>query len=86
MFQENLTWRTFADPGGINAKWNAGSPTYYIIDPKGVIRYKWAGSPAAKNIDAALDRLIEEAGKDQPPQALPKPLVDAWKEAGAEVC
>ena len=69
MEKENLNWRSFADQGAINAKWNAGTPTYYVIDPKGVIRYKWAGSPGEKAIDAALQKLIQEAernGKNPP--------------------
>jgi peroxiredoxin len=65
MEKEKLTWRTFADPqSAINDKWNAGSPTYYVLDPKGVIRYKWMGSPGAKAIDAALEKLIQEAEGD----------------------
>ena len=59
--KENLTWRSFSDPGPINAKWNATTPTYYVIDPKGVIRFKWSGSPGEKAIDTALLELIKEA-------------------------
>jgi hypothetical protein len=67
MDKEKLPWRSFADPGALGqgpiaTKWNSpGTPTFYVIDPKGVIRYKWVGSPGAKAIDAALDRLIQEA-------------------------
>ncbi len=67
MDKENLTWRTFADPGAISAKWNAGPATYYIIDAKGLIRYK--PGPIAKDIDAALEELIQAAegnGKNTP--------------------
>jgi hypothetical protein len=66
MAKERLTWRSFADPGplgqgAIAAKWNLpGTPTFYIIDPRGVIRHKWVGSPGEKAIDAALDKLIKE--------------------------
>ncbi len=69
MDQEKLNWRSFADQGAINAKWNANTPTFYVIDHKGVIRYKWVGSPGAKAIDAALDKVIQEAegnGKQTP--------------------
>jgi hypothetical protein len=75
MDKEKLNWRSFADPGALGqgaiaAKWNLpGTPTYYVIDPKGVIRYKWVGSPGEKAIDSALDMLIKEAegyGKDPP--------------------
>ena len=40
--------------GVVVDKWKpAGTPSFYIIDPEGVIRYKWAGAPGAKAIDAA---------------------------------
>ena len=75
MTREQLTWRSFADPGGlgqgaITVRWNLpGTPTLYVLDPKGVIRHKWVGSPGAKAIDAALEKLIQEAdeaGKKPP--------------------
>jgi hypothetical protein len=60
--KENLTWRSFADAGDIAAGWNlSATPTLYVLDSKGVIRYKWVGAPGAKAIDAALEKLIEEA-------------------------
>jgi peroxiredoxin len=61
MAKENLNWRTFSDAGAITAKWNAGTPTYYVIDAKGVIRHKWIGSPGAKAVDEALETLVREA-------------------------
>jgi peroxiredoxin len=69
--KEKLTWRSFADPdGNIAASWNlSATPTLYVIDPKGTIRHKWVGSPGAKAIDAALEKLIQEAdeaGKKPP--------------------
>ena len=36
--------------------------TYYIIDAKGLIRY--SPGPVAKDIDAALEMLIQEAERD----------------------
>jgi hypothetical protein len=69
MKKENVTWRTFADPGdagqgAIAGRWNlTNTPTLYVLDPKGVIRYKWIGAPGEKAIDAALDKLIKEAGR-----------------------
>jgi len=66
MQKHELNWRSFADKGTINAKWNApGTPGYYVIDHKGVIRHKWVGNPGEKAIDAALEKLIEEAKKDE---------------------
>jgi hypothetical protein len=66
MDKENLTWRTFADPGSISAKWDAGPATYYVIDAKGLIRSK--PSPVAKEIDAALEKVIQEVGQKLPPK------------------
>ena len=62
MTKENLSWRSFVDQGAIAAKWKpAGTPTFYLIDPTGVIRYKWAGAPGEKVMDAALEKVIEAA-------------------------
>lgn len=67
MDREKLNWRSFADRGAIGAKWNAaGTPTLYLIDHQGLIRYKWLGSPGEKAIDAALEKLLKEAeGKEK---------------------
>ena len=67
MNKEKLPWRSFADPGplgggAIASKWNVtATPTWYVIDHLGVIRYKWVGSPGEKAIDAALEKIIQEA-------------------------
>ena len=72
MDKEKLTWRSFADPGAlgqgaITAKWNLpGTPTFYVLDPRGVIRHKWVGSPGEKVIDRALELLISKAEKPGP--------------------
>jgi len=70
MVKENLNWRSFVDTGVIGNKWKpAGTPSFFVIDPKGVIRNKWAGAPGAKAIDAALEKLIQETtgnAKDVP--------------------
>jgi peroxiredoxin len=61
MDKEELNWRSFADKGEIVGKWNlSGTPTFYVLDHKGVIRYKWVGAPGEKAVDAALERLIRE--------------------------
>ncbi len=73
MEKEKLNWRSFADQGAIASKWNVSStPTYYVIDHKGVIRYKWLGrpGPGERAIDAALGKLIQEAERDA--KKLPK--------------
>jgi hypothetical protein len=70
MDKEKLNWRSFAVGDTISARWNnPGTPLYYVIDPKGVIRYKWFGSPGEKAIDTALEKLTREAegnGKGTP--------------------
>ena len=61
MEKENLNWRSIADQRIIAPKWSArGTPTYYIIDHKGVIRNKWIGYPGVKAIDTALEKLIKD--------------------------
>ena len=61
MEKENLNWRSFAYQEAINAQWNPGTPGYYIIDHKGMIRHKWVGHPGEQAIDGALEKLIKEA-------------------------
>ena len=65
--KEKLTWRSFVDAGNAGAgpiatRWNlSATPTFYLIDHKGVIRHKWAGPPDAKVLDAALDKVLKAA-------------------------
>ena len=69
MDKEKLNWRSFAHQEAINAQWNPSTPSYYVLDPKGVIRYKWVGAPGEKAIDTALEKLLAEAegsGKGAP--------------------
>ena len=78
MDKEKLPWRSFADPRGekdegfrgpVCEHWNLeGTPTLYLIDHKGVIRYHWLGGPGDKVIDAAIARLLKETeeGDKQP--------------------
>ena len=69
MEKEKLPWRSFVDLGNagtgpISVKWNfPATPTFYLIDHKGTIRHKWTGAPGEKVMDAALEKLIEAAGK-----------------------
>ena len=68
--KERITWRSFVDAGNAGAgpiatRWGlSATPTLYVIDHQGVIRYKWAGAPGEKVMDAALEKLIEAAEKD----------------------
>src|SRR5262245_40391231 len=61
--RENMTWRSFFDGGGtegpIATTWNvSGWPTIYVIDQKGVIRFK---NVREKQLDEAVDALLAEA-------------------------
>ena len=61
MEKEKLNWRSVSSRA-VAGKWSArGTPTYYVIDPKGVIQFKWVGYPGAKTIDTALEQLIQAA-------------------------
>jgi len=64
MAKENLNWRSWASQA-VTAKWSAGTPTYYVLDPKGVIRNKWVGNPGERTMDTALEKLIEEAERGE---------------------
>jgi hypothetical protein len=70
MDREKMNWRSFAVQETILEQWNnPGTPMYYVLDPRGVIRHKWVGYPGEKALDAALEELIREAertGKDAP--------------------
>ena len=45
MVKENLNWRSFVDTGVIGNKWKpAGTPSFFVIDPKGVIRNNRCGA------------------------------------------
>lgn len=64
MVKENITWRSTANQEAINKNWNSpGTPVYYVLDPAGVIRYKWVGYPGAKALDAGLEKQIRAAEK-----------------------
>ena len=69
MDKEQLNFRSFTDTadgeglGVISSAWNLmGTPTLFVLDHKGVIRYRWLGSPGEKAIDESINRLLKEAG------------------------
>jgi thiol-disulfide isomerase/thioredoxin len=66
--KRKLSWPSLWDPasdeesGPIAGKWNVKAyPTLYIVDAKGVIRYKYIGVPEEEVIDDAVDALVKEA-------------------------
>ncbi len=65
---ENITWRSFWNGregtlGPIASRWNVqGWPTIYVLDHKGVIRFK---NPRGEvKLDAAIDQLLAELEQD----------------------
>jgi hypothetical protein len=71
MDKEKLNWRSFAEKrddegmGKITGTFNLqGTPTLFVLDHKGVIRYRWLGSPGDAKINSAIDTLIKEAEKE----------------------
>src|SRR6266508_3280597 len=73
MDKEQLNFRSFTDTadgeglGVIRSAWNLmGTPTLFVVDHKGVIRYRRLGIPDKEAIDAVLNKLIKEAeGNDK---------------------
>ena len=68
MDKEHLNFRSFTDTaagdglGVIGSAWNLfGTPTVFVLDPKGVIRYRQIGIPDKKAIDVVVYKLIKEA-------------------------
>jgi hypothetical protein len=60
--RENITWRSWWDGGStsgpIATKWNVrGWPTIYVLDHKGVIRYK---NTRGEAMDEAVEALLKE--------------------------
>ena len=64
--REKLNWRSFVIRETTREQWNnPGTPMYYVIDHRGVIRSKWFGYPGEKAIDTALEKLIPAAERNE---------------------
>jgi hypothetical protein len=63
--KEKITWRSFwagGTGGPIPAQWQVtGWPTIFIIDHKGVVRYKHLGNPGDSVLDQQIEQLVKEA-------------------------
>ena len=65
---EKITWRSFwngpkGPEGPISKAWNVrGWPTIYLLDAKGVIRYK---NVRDKQMEKAVDELLAELEKER---------------------
>jgi AhpC/TSA family len=68
MAREPNTWRYWWDgskKGPIATRWNVSSwPTIYVLDAKGVIRYKQVRD---SKLDKAVDTLLRELAADKTP-------------------
>src|SRR3954454_13047569 len=64
MDREKLNWRSFVSQESTAVEWNnPGTPMDYVIDHRGVIRYKWFDYPGEKALATALEGLIREIAK-----------------------
>ena len=67
MEKEKITWRSFWNgpkgiDGPISRAWNVrGWPTIYVLDHKGVIRFKGV---RGKEMDKAVDQLLAELARE----------------------
>jgi hypothetical protein len=67
MEKEQITWRSWwngpeGTGGPISTKWNIhGWPTIYVLDHKGVIRFK---NVRGEGMDKAVDQLLKEMETD----------------------
>jgi peroxiredoxin len=70
--KEQLTWRSFwngprGPNGPITRAWNVRSwPTVYVLDSKGVIRYKHRALLGSNELDQAVDLLLKELEGQKP--------------------
>jgi len=71
--EKKITWRSWWDNGSkfgpIQTKWQVEQrPVIYVLDSKGVIRYKSTISADGEDLDEAVDSLLEElAAKSRKP-------------------
>ena len=66
--EHQITWRSFKDVQKSNTISKdfgvQGWPTLLLIDHKGIVRKKWVGGPNNEQLDAAVEKLVNEAAKD----------------------
>jgi Thioredoxin-like len=67
MEKEQITWRSWWDGGStsgpIASRWNVqGWPTIYVLDQKGVIRYR---DVRGHDMDVAVDKLLKEMDSEK---------------------
>jgi hypothetical protein len=67
--RNKVNWRSFKNqrPQGesISKTWGVrGWPTLFLIDHKGLVRYKWVGNPGDAEIDRRVEELVREAEQE----------------------
>jgi hypothetical protein len=65
--KKGIKWRSFRNGAFTTANdWNVRSwPTVYLIDHHGIISGKWKGDPGEKELDEAVEKLINAAEADK---------------------
>jgi peroxiredoxin len=62
--KERLTWRSFwgaGKDGPISREWQLlGYPTLYVLDARGVIRYKFVDKPPEPDLDRAVEEVVRD--------------------------
>src|SRR5271165_4454504 len=67
---EKISWRSFRNESqgankAISTQWNVSAwPTLFLIDHRGIIRYRCEGCPEEKELDEAIGRLVSLAEKE----------------------
>lgn len=67
--KEQIAWRSFwnggSTQGPLSTAWNVRSwPTVYVLDSRGIIRYKSVGGNE-KEIDAMIETLLKELEREK---------------------
>jgi len=62
-----ITWRSCWDEGSaVAGQWQVTTfPTIILVDHRGVIRQRYAGSPGDEALDRAINQLVQEAENEQ---------------------
>ena len=68
--EHKLNWRSWWDNGSIARQWNVrGFPTLFLIDHKGMVRWKSEGGPDPERLEELIERLVKEAESEGGKQA-----------------
>jgi len=62
--EANINWRYWIDTSEnqIGTRWEVrGYPTVFLIDQKGIVRYRHEGAPSEEELDAQINRLLAES-------------------------